>query len=72
MKEFKNKKVLITGASKGLGREISKEFDRLGSTLILIARSEKLLNSIVRKSKNKRKHQIFSVDLFDGDNLKHY
>ena len=46
MKEFRNKKILITGATKGLGRELAIEFSKLNSKLVLVARNEKLMNSL--------------------------
>ena len=36
--------VVITGASKGLGKEIARLLADEGATVILIARSEKLLS----------------------------
>ena len=46
MSEFTNKNVIITGASKGLGKTIAIEFEKLGCNLALIARSKNLLNEI--------------------------
>jgi short-subunit dehydrogenase len=43
---FKNKVVVITGASSGIGKAISYEFGRLGSKVVLAARSEDKLNAI--------------------------
>ena len=43
---FKDKKILITGASKGLGLEIAKTFEKDGAQLILIARSKELLDKL--------------------------
>ena len=64
---FKNKNILITGASKGLGREISIEFKKLGANLILVARDKKILDGIVKK--DDKKHMIFHCDLFDPKNI---
>ena len=58
---FKNKNILITGASKGLGREISVEFKKLGANLILVARDKKILEGIVKK--NDKKHNISLICL---------
>src|ERR1044072_7816408 len=41
--DLKNKTVLITGASRGLGLVMAREFAREGSRLVLCARDEKEL-----------------------------
>ena len=46
MKNYKNKTVLITGASSGIGESFAKQLDELGSKLILTARSEDKLNKL--------------------------
>lgn len=46
MKELQNKKVLVTGASSGIGAAIAKEFARLGASLILIARNRDRLEAV--------------------------
>jgi len=42
------KKVLITGGSKGIGKEIAIEFAKLGSDVIITGRSEKDLEETTR------------------------
>lgn len=71
MKEFKNKKILITGASKGLGRELAIEFSKLKSKLVLVARNEKLISSLkkVIEKNNKNRNIYYSFDLFDQSKL---
>ena len=46
MKNYKDKTVLITGASSGIGESFAKQLDELGSKLILTARSEDKLNKL--------------------------
>lgn len=46
MTSLENKWVLITGASKGLGKELAFEFAKAGASLILAARSEELLSEL--------------------------
>ena len=61
---FENQVVLVTGASKGLGYEISKSFIKSGSNLIICARN---LNEIkktfdrLQKIKSKKQKIIFSA-----------
>ena len=55
MEELNNKNVVITGASKGLGKTIAIEFEKLGCNLALIARSKNLLNKIENNFKKKKK-----------------
>ena len=71
MKEFRNKKILITGATKGLGRELAIEFSKLKSKLVLVARNEKLMNSLkkITEKNNRDKNLYFSCDLFDQKKL---
>ena len=46
-----NKKVLVVGASKGIGRAISKGFAGEGCQLVLLARSETLLRELSEECK---------------------
>ncbi|MCV0393261.1 MAG: SDR family oxidoreductase [Nitrosopumilus sp.] len=44
--DFKNKNVLITGASSGIGKETAIEFAKLGANVILVARRKDKLEEI--------------------------
>jgi len=44
--DLENKKVLITGASQGIGQEIARVFAQQGSQLVLVARNESRLNEL--------------------------
>ena len=46
---FKNKVVIVTGASSGIGESVVREFARNGSKVVLAARSEVLLAAIVKE-----------------------
>ena len=39
-------KALVTGASSGIGRDISREFAKRGINLVIVARSEEKLNEL--------------------------
>ncbi len=65
MNSFKNKNIIVTGASKGLGRTISIEFEKLGSNVALIARSKDLLDDIRNQFKKKDDHLFYDIDLMN-------
>ncbi len=44
--DIRGKKILVTGASTGIGREIALELGRRGASLALAARSEDLLQEV--------------------------
>jgi short-subunit dehydrogenase len=56
---FKDKVVIVTGASCGIGESISREFARHGSKVVLASRSEKKLSEIVKELENDNCDAIF-------------
>ena len=49
--DFKNKVVLITGASSGIGKQTAIEFAKLGSDIILVARTKNKLEQVENQLK---------------------
>ncbi|RJS64023.1 SDR family NAD(P)-dependent oxidoreductase [Priestia filamentosa] len=49
--ELKGKKVLITGGSKGIGKDIALEFSKLGADTVIIGRNEEDLVSTTNELK---------------------
>ncbi|KFM17505.1 3-oxoacyl-acyl-carrier-protein reductase FabG, partial [Marine Group I thaumarchaeote SCGC AAA799-P11] len=47
--DFKNKSVLITGASSGIGKQSAIEFAKLGANLILVARRKEKLDELANE-----------------------
>ena len=56
MSEFLNKRILITGASKGLGKAAAIAFEKKGANLAIVARDEKKID-ILKKSLSCEKAQ---------------
>jgi len=48
---LKNKRVLIVGASKGIGKTIAMAFAHEGAQLLLVARTEELIKEVVAEAK---------------------
>ena len=49
--DFKNKVVLITGASSGIGKETAIEFAKLGANVVLVARRKEKLEQVENELK---------------------
>jgi 3-oxoacyl-[acyl-carrier protein] reductase len=65
---IKNKRVLITGASQGLGYAIAKEFAKEGCRISLIARREEELKKIIEElGDNATGHSYYAIDLMQPD-----
>lgn len=68
---LKDKVVVVTGASDGIGRETSLRIAREGVHLALIARSEEKLQTVEQECRNNGSPhvQYYSVDMTDTDKL---
>ena len=62
---MKNKNIIITGASQGLGYELAKIFSKNGAKLFLTSRNLKNLKNLKDACYSKSKHKIFQHDLSD-------
>lgn len=56
---FKDKVVIITGASSGIGEAVAREFARNGSKVVLAARSEEKLSRITNEIRALNQEAIF-------------
>ena len=66
---LKNRHILITGASRGLGSVSARAFSEQGSILALMARSKDDLEDVRRSCKSPEKHLSIPADLTDMDAL---
>ena len=66
---FRDKNILITGASYGLGSFLAKELGKLGSNLILVARNKKKLEVTLSKIANNSKSIIIPCDLASNQDI---
>ena len=68
---FQSKVVLITGASRGIGKQLAHDFGKLGASLILTGTKPdqvKELNEEMERD-GKRQVQYYCVDFSDGDSM---
>lgn len=67
---IKNKVVLVTGASSGIGREVAKEFAHRGARVAITARDIEKLNGIKKEiMQNGGVAEVFQFDLGDTDKI---
>ena len=65
--EFKDKTVVITGGSEGVGAATARAFARTGANLMLAARTKKNLEKIAEELRPSSKVEIMAMDVADAD-----
>lgn len=65
---LEGKKVLVTGASSGIGKAVAQECDRCGAQLVLTARNEERLKATLDSLKGKG-HTMIIAELTNQDEL---
>ncbi len=66
---LKDKTILITGASSGIGRSCSVECSKSGASLILVARNEEELEKTVSMLAPNTQWEIIAADITTSENL---
>ena len=64
---FKDKTVIITGGSEGVGAATARLFAEAGANLMLVARGKKKLEAVAEELRDKARVEIFAMDVSDGD-----
>jgi short-subunit dehydrogenase len=64
---FKDKTVIITGGSEGVGAATARAFARAGANLVLVARTRKNLETIAEELRSQTKVEIVPMDVSDAD-----
>jgi short-subunit dehydrogenase len=63
---FKDKTVIITGGSEGVGAATARMFADAGANLLLVARGKKNLDAIAEELRDKTRVEIFVMDVCDA------
>jgi len=64
---FKDKTVIITGGSEGVGAATARLFAAAGANLMLVARGKRNLEAIAEELRDKTRVEIFAMDVSDTE-----
>lgn len=64
---FKDKTVIVTGGSEGVGAATARLFADAGANLVLVARNRKNLEAIATELRDRARVEIFPMDVSDAD-----
>ncbi len=64
---FKDKTVIITGGSEGVGAATARLFAEAGANLMLVARGRKNLEAVAEQLRDKTRVEIFPMDVSDAE-----
>jgi len=64
---FKDKTVIVTGGSEGVGAAAARLFAEAGANLMLVARNRKNLEAIAAELRDKARVSVFPMDVSDAD-----
>ena len=67
--DFKDKTVIITGGSEGVGAATARAFAEVGANLLLVARTKKNLEKIAGELRGKTRVEIVAADVSDPDGI---
>lgn len=67
--DLTGKRILVTGASSGIGRACSILFSELGASVVLTARRADALDETFRRMEKKESHLIFPCDICNADEV---
>lgn len=69
--DFKDKKIIVTGGSSGIGKETAKLLSSLGAKIILIARNENKMEETISELDGSN-HSFYSMDLSLTDEIEKF
>lgn len=65
--DFKGKRILVTGASSGIGKAVALRMDKLGASVVLVARREAELSALKQRMENPCRY--ISYNLADVEHI---
>jgi len=69
-KEFVGKKIIVTGASKGLGAIVCEALAKRGASIAMLSRSKKEMDILKNRLNNPSSHISINIDLLKNNSIK--
>lgn len=70
MSYWKNKTILVTGASSGIGEAFAKQLATDGAKLLLSSRNAEKLEALKKQLSNAEQHLVLPIDVSNPENIK--
>ncbi len=70
--DFKGQTVLITGATRGIGKAAAEQFFQLGASLVLTGTKQEQVNALNRGRKNQARIEYHCVDFSDRESTERF
>lgn len=67
---FRDKVVWITGASSGIGESLVYAFEKAGARVVLSARNEDKLHTVLSKCDSPKMHSVYPLDVKNHDGMR--
>lgn len=64
---FKDKTVIVTGASQGVGAATARLFAEAGANLMLVARGKRMLEDLAEELRDKTQVELYAMDVSDAE-----
>ena len=70
--DLTGKRALVCGSTQGIGKAVAMEFAASGASVMLVARNEESLRTVLRElpASKTQSHNIIVADFSDPDSLK--
>lgn len=70
--DLSQKKILVTGASRGIGKAVAVLLSQLGAQVVLVARTKEKLEETIANMESPDRHFYLIADLFETEHIRNF